>query len=65
MNNTDVEAPRPVVVNKPKLAITCKLQIWLVDWNVVPGSTKILTQETIVLGEIMFTRGHYLEQHVL
>jgi len=30
----------------------------LVDWNVVPGSTKILIQEHVVLGEIMYTWNH-------
>jgi len=40
MNNTDVEAPNPGI--EPKLGINCKrvAQIWLVNQNVVPGSTK-------------------------
>jgi len=38
MNNTDVEAPNPGCI--PKLDINCKIvpQIWLVDWNVDPGT---------------------------
>jgi len=26
----------------------------LVDWNVVPGSTKVMIQEHVALGEIRF-----------
>jgi len=41
---------------KPKLDINFKLQTSkrLVNWNVVPGSTKILIQEHVALGEIKF-----------
>jgi len=43
---------------KPKVDINCKLvpQIWLVDWKVDPGSTKMLIQEHLVLGEIMLAK---------
>jgi len=34
VNNTDVKAPNPCC--KPKLDINC--WIWLVDWNVDPGT---------------------------
>jgi len=50
MNSTDVEAPNPRC--RPKLNTNCELEIWLVDWNVVPGLTKMLIQEHVVLGEI-------------
>jgi len=48
------EAPRPGC--KPKLEVNCELipQIWLVDWSVLPGSTKMLIKEHVVLCEIMF-----------
>jgi len=48
MNNTDVEAPNPCT---PKHDRNCKLvpQIWLVDWNVVSGSTNMLIQDNIVV----------------
>jgi len=52
MISTDVEAPKTAC--KPKLVINFKLvpQIWLVDWNVVPGSTKMLIQEHVALGSL-------------
>jgi len=51
VSNTDVEAPNPDC--KPKLEINSKLaiQIRLVDWNVVPGSAKMLIQEHVALVE--------------
>ncbi len=54
MNDTDVHATHPDY--KPKLHKNYKLvlQIWLDNNNVVPGSTKMLTQEHVVLGHIRF-----------
>ncbi len=45
---------------KPKLHKNYKLvlQIWLVNNNVVPGSTKMLTQEHAALGKIRFCFTH-------
>ncbi len=54
MNDTDVQATNTDC--KPKLHKIYKLvlQIWLINNNVVPGSTKMLTQEHVVLGKIRF-----------
>ncbi len=54
MNDTDVQAKKTYY--KPKLHKNYKLvlQIWLVNNNVVPGSTKMLTQEHAALGKIRF-----------
>ncbi len=54
MNDTDVQAPNTDC--KPKLHKNYKLvlQIWLVNHNVVPGSTKMLIQEHVALGKIRF-----------
>ncbi len=56
MNDTDVQATNTDY--KPKLHKNYKLvlQIWLVNDNVVPGSTKMLTQEHAALGKIRFCR---------
>ncbi len=58
---------------KPKLHKNNKfvLQIWLVNNNVVPGSTKMLIQEHVVLGKIRFSvycsssqnSGHWLNHY--
>jgi len=55
VDNTDVKAPNPGF--KSKLKKNCKVvpQSLLVVWNVVPGSTKMLIQEHVVLDEIPFT----------
>jgi len=48
VNNTDVEAPS--LGYRPKHEINCKLvpqKIWLVDWNVDPDLTKMLTDSEI------------------
>ncbi len=52
MNYTDVQAPNTDC--NPKLHKNYKLvlEIWLVNYNVVPGSTKMLTQEHVALGNI-------------
>ncbi len=52
MNYTDVQAPNTDC--NPKLQKNNKLvlEIWLVNHNVVPGSTKMLTQEHVGLGNI-------------
>ncbi len=54
MNDTAVQAPNTDY--KPKLHKNYKLvlQIWLVNNDVVPGSTKMLTQEHVALGKIRF-----------
>ncbi len=54
MNDTDVQATNTDY--KPKLHKNNKLvlQIWLVNNNVVTGSTKILIQEHVALGQIRF-----------
>ncbi len=54
MNDTDVQATHSDY--KPKLDKNYKLvlQILLVNNNVVPGSTKMLTQEHVALGKIRF-----------
>ncbi len=54
MNDTDVQATNTDY--KPKLHKNHKLvlQIWLVNNNVVPGSTKMLIQEHVALGKIRF-----------
>ncbi len=51
MNDTDVQEATNTDY-KPKLHknYTLFFQIWLVDNNVVPGSTKMLTQEHVALG---------------
>ncbi len=56
MNDTDVQATNTDY--KPKLHKNYKLvlQIWLVNNNVVPGSTKMLIQEHVALGKIRFCR---------
>jgi len=63
MNKTVVEAPNPG--SKAKLDINSKrvLLIWLVDWNVVPGSAKMLLQEHVVLGEITNINISYCKFH--
>ncbi len=52
MNDTDAQAPNTDC--KPKLHKNYKLvlQIWLVNHNVVSGSTKMLIQEHVKLGKI-------------
>ncbi len=52
MNYTDVQGPNTDC--NPKLQKNNKLvlEIWLVNHNVVPGSTKMLTQEHVGLGNI-------------
>ncbi len=54
MNDTDVQATNTDY--KPKLHNNYKvvLQIWFVNNNVVPGSTKMMTQEHVALGKIRF-----------
>ncbi len=54
MNDTDVQATNTDC--KPKLHKNYKLvlQIWLVNNNVVPGSTKMLTQGHVALGKITY-----------
>jgi len=54
MNNTDVEESNAGC--KPNFDITVNFvpQVWLNDWNIVPGSTKMLIQEHIALCEIRF-----------
>ncbi len=54
MNDTDVQATNTDC--KPKLHKNDKLvlQIWLVNNNVVPGSTKMLIQEHAALDKIWF-----------
>ncbi len=59
MNDTDVQATNTDWKPTPTLQPTHKnyklvLQIWLVNNNVVPGSTKMLIQEHIALGKIRF-----------
>ncbi len=56
MNDADVQAPNTDC--KPKLHKNYKLvlQIWLVNHNVVPGTTKMLIQEHVTLGKIRFCR---------
>ncbi len=53
MNYTDVQAPNTDC--NPKLHKNDKLvlEIWLVNHNVVPGSTKMLTQEHVALIDII------------
>ncbi len=54
MNDTDVQAINTDC--KPKLHKNYKLvlQIWLVNNNVVPGSTKLLIQKHVALDKIRF-----------
>ncbi len=54
MNDTDAQATNTDY--KPKLHKNYKLvlQIWFDNNNVVPGSTKMLTQEHDALGKIRF-----------
>ncbi len=56
MNDTDVQLT--ITDCKPKLHKNYKLvlQIWLVNNNVVLGSTKMLIQEHVALGKIRFCR---------
>jgi len=41
-------------VEAPNLDLNGFPQIWMVDWNIVPVSTKMLIQEHVALGEIRF-----------
>ncbi len=54
MNDTYVQAPNTDC--KPKLIKNYKLvlQFWMVNNNVVPGSTNTLIQEHVALGKIRF-----------
>ncbi len=54
MNDTDVQATNTDCKPKLRKNYTIVLQIRLVNNNVVPGSTKMLTQEHVVLGKIRF-----------
>ncbi len=64
MNDTDVQAPNTDC--NPKLHKNYKLvlEIWLDNHNVVPGSTKMLTQEHVSLGndKKMFIYSVYVGQ---
>ncbi len=54
MNDTDVQAKNTDYKSKLHKNYKLVLQIWLVNNNVVPGSTKMLTQEHAALGKIRF-----------
>ncbi len=51
MNDTDVHATNTDYKTKLHKHYKLVLQIWLVNNNVVPGSTKMLTQEHVTLGK--------------
>ncbi len=52
MNYTAVQAPNTACIPKLHKNYKLVLEIWLVNHNVVPGSTKMLTQEHVALGNI-------------
>ncbi len=54
MNDTDVQATNTDCKSKLHKNYKRVLQIWLVNLNVVPGSTKMLIQEHVALGKIRF-----------
>ncbi len=62
MNETDIQATNTDCKHKLYKLV---LQIWLVNNNVVPGSTKMLTQEHVVLGKIRFCGRCYNSRQLL
>ncbi len=54
MNDTDVHAPNTDCKHKLYKSYKHVLQIWLVNHDVVPGTTKMLIKEHVTLDKIRF-----------